>query len=163
MCIIYNNIFMIIYIHDYIYMIIYKYDYIYLYDYICIWLYIYIHMSRPHGWDSGQPRLITREWFQAGFSLIIYRLSEVVFVPPWSRVLWLMVWRAMTSMFASYRIVAWEHWHETHPYPLYMFFYVWLVFTMLSCDFNDPLMDLRIQWSLFFRTIQTTVNTSSIE
>ena len=113
---------MIIYI--YIYMIIYKYDYIYLYDYICIWLYIYIyiHMSRPHGWDSGQPRLITREWFQAGFSLIIYRLSEVVFVPPWSRVLWLMVWRAMTSMFASYRIVAWEHWHETHPYPLYMFF-----------------------------------------
>ena len=24
-------------------------------------------MSRPHGWDSGQPRLIIREWFQAGF------------------------------------------------------------------------------------------------
>ena len=72
MCIIYNNIFMIIYIHDYIYMIIYKYDYIYLYDYICIWLYIYIYTHesstrvrfRPATFDYQR---VVSGWFQSDY------------------------------------------------------------------------------------------------
>ena len=140
---------MIIYIIIYINMIIYTYMIISVYDCIHIHTYIYTHESstrvrfRPATFDYQR---VVSGWFQSDYIQTFWSRFRAP-LKPCSLV------DGLTSNDEHVRqlpdcclgTLTWDP-----PISIiYVFFNVWLVFTMLSCDFNDPLMDLRIQWSFF--------------